>query len=162
MGGIGDFPASVLFEQGWNAARFSTDRYWSPTNKDWPRFDSGAVTRITHGKLGGELKPVNVSGAYGATSVWPLVESSWQTAKEGHPDAVWSPRDGAWYDAHGSGGGTAKVLPLSSAAVALQQRLAEIETMFNARPQQIDAVTRQQLRNQAFREYGKQLSAPPP
>lgn len=147
------FQPSQVFEMGWENARRSRDQYWSPSTKDWPRCDASDVTRIA---LGSGLGEVKVDRVYDASSVWPLVKASWQIAKMNHPAAVWSPRDGAWYDHKGSGGGGSKP-PLSPAAKALHQRLEEIKNMTD-----VDDNEKLQLRNRALRDYADQLAAPPP
>jgi hypothetical protein len=153
--GGSDFPPSMFFEAVWETARHSPDLYWRMTRHAWERFSAGAVTRIADEGAG---KPaVKVNGLHDPP--WFQVEASWQTVKTKHPDAIWSPRDGAWYDHHGTGGGTGPGPGPHPARAALQQRLAEIERMYNAKPPEIDAARRQQLINQAFRDYEKQMGS---
>jgi hypothetical protein len=156
-----DFPPQSFFDVGWETARRSTDLYWSAAKEDWVKCDAAAVTRIPGGGFG-EPDPLTDHLDLGK-GIWPLLVGSWQTAKMKHPDAIWSPRDGAWYDHRASGGGKAPepgTAP-SPARAALVQRLAEIERMYNAKPPEIDAARRQQLINQAFRDYEKQMGSPP-
>jgi hypothetical protein len=113
------------------------------------------VTTTPHGPGLGEPNPVRVDGRFRIT-LHAEVESSWQNAKMNHPAAIWSPRDGMWYDHHGSGGGAGKPPPLSQAAKALAQRLEEIKNL------PIDDVQKQQQTQRALRDYADQLAAPPP
>jgi hypothetical protein len=144
----------MFFEAGWETARHSTDLYWRAAMQHWERFDVATVTRIAGGKLE-EPDPVKIDPGL---PIWRQVENSWERAKKHHPDAIWSPRDGAWYDHHPArsepNGGSS---PLSAAAAALEERLQEINKL-----RQIDAVQRLQLTNRALRDYADQLAAPPP
>jgi hypothetical protein len=154
---LGDFfQPSHVFEMGWENARRSPDLYWSPTTTDWPRFAASDVTRIPHGDGYDEPDPVKVDGVVFVSNLYLDVERTWQTAKKKHPAAVWSPRDGMWYDHKWSGGGAGKP-PLSQPAKALVQRLDEIKVLRG-----LDENERLQQRNRALRDYADQLAAPPP
>jgi hypothetical protein len=158
--GQSDLPVTYFFESRWDEARFSTDLYWRMSKKEWQRFAPEAVTRIPSGGFG-EPTPVKITSPDYAWSVWNLVNSSWQTTKMNHPDAIWSPRDGAWYDHRAAGGGKTSDPGTHPARAALLQRLAEIERMYNAKPPEVDAARRQQLINQAWRDYEKQMGSLP-
>jgi hypothetical protein len=42
----------------------------------------------------------------------------------------------------------------------LKQRLEDIERMYNSEPPEIDAARRQQMINQSYRDYEKQMGSP--
>jgi hypothetical protein len=67
---------------------------------------------------------------------------------------IWSPHSGRWYDHEDKPKGT-DGKGTTPAGKALEQRLAEIESLYNAG--RIDAITRLQLRSEALRDYEKQV-----
>jgi hypothetical protein len=148
-------PEDAFGGDNFQRARFTPNLYWQPSTKNWVPLDAANLTPVPRGRFDMDHS-VDVQGATSPIGVWPLVNGNWQNVKEEHPNAVWSLRDGKWY-IPGTSPGPGGTDGDSAAARALQQRLAEIERMPNT-----DAITKNQLKARAYRDYEQQTGATPP
>ena len=85
-------PEYNRFAAGWYTARSTGIHwYWSGKRQQWENYDPAHYVVSEAG-----LEILSEGPLASTWEVFPQLQQSWDRVRQGQPDAIWNPRDGAW------------------------------------------------------------------